>query len=165
MDTFELLDLGFQGLQFTWQRGKVFERFDRAIYNDPWNSTFSHATVSHLPKIKSDHRPLRVDFRPDIHSGKRCSFRFLAGWVEHPTFSNFVKDNWSDSGSISMTHSSFMDKVKNWNKDVYGHITSRKKLLIRKLNNIQSALERTNSDYLHQLEMEVREELDKCFTS
>ncbi|MBA0875941.1 hypothetical protein Goshw_016925 [Gossypium schwendimanii] len=111
IDSFELLDFGFRGLQFTWKRDEVFERF-------------------------------------------------LMGWVKHPGFSNFVKENWNISDSMLTTHSNFTNKVRHWNKDVYGHITSRKNHLVRKLNNIQSVLDSTNSAYLHQLKMEVREELD-----
>ncbi|MBA0574818.1 hypothetical protein Golob_027597, partial [Gossypium lobatum] len=40
---------------------------------------------------------------------KRCSL--FAGWVEHPAFSSFVKDNWTFSRNMSIT-----GHVKLWNK-------------------------------------------------
>ncbi|KAL1111728.1 hypothetical protein V6Z11_D02G080200 [Gossypium hirsutum] len=145
IDSFELLDLGFWGLQFTLKRGEVFKRLDRTIFNVTWNSALPYAMITHLPKLKSDHQPLLLDLQPDFYSSKGCPFRFLTGWIEHPGFSNFVKENWSISDSMLMTHSNFTNKVRHWNKDVYGHITSCKNHLF---------------PYLHQLEMEVREELD-----
>ncbi|KAA3486983.1 Retrovirus-related Pol polyprotein LINE-1 [Gossypium australe] len=45
---------------------------------------------------------------------------------------------------MSTTHATFTDKVKLWNKEVYGHITHRKNLLKKKLDNVQK-LRRTGS--------------------
>ncbi|XP_017629229.1 uncharacterized protein LOC108472231 [Gossypium arboreum] len=61
---------------------------------------------------------------------------------------------------MSIAHSEFTDQVKRWNKDVYGHIFTCKKLLTRKLQSIEIERDRRNSDYLNQVEMEVRGELE-----
>ncbi|TYH83644.1 hypothetical protein ES332_D02G145300v1 [Gossypium tomentosum] len=54
----ELKDLDFKDPSFTWQRGGMFERLDRALANDAWVTAFSNCLVSHLSRIKFDHRLL-----------------------------------------------------------------------------------------------------------
>ncbi|KAH1114530.1 hypothetical protein J1N35_007908 [Gossypium stocksii] len=56
--------------------------------------------------------------------------------------------------------SEFIDLVKIWNKEVYGHIFTRKQLLTRKLEHIEFERDRTNSEFLKQIEMDMREELE-----
>ncbi|KAH9648695.1 reverse transcriptase domain-containing protein [Citrus sinensis] len=55
-------DLEFKGPSFTWARGSLHKRLDRAICNDNWIERFSDASVLHLPKVCSDHRPILVRF-------------------------------------------------------------------------------------------------------
>ncbi|KAH1098638.1 hypothetical protein J1N35_015559 [Gossypium stocksii] len=92
VDSANLFDLGFQGPPFTWHKGALFERLDRALANEFWIHNFSNCMVTHLSKIKSDHRPLLVSLNPSIILPRgRMFFRFLAGWVEHPDFDGFLK--------------------------------------------------------------------------
>ncbi|MBA0596662.1 hypothetical protein Gorai_013472, partial [Gossypium raimondii] len=56
----------------------VFERLDRAIGNYAWLASFLNYSVTHLPRLKSDHKPLLVSLRPQIHSPLGRSFCFLA---------------------------------------------------------------------------------------
>ncbi|KAL1175985.1 hypothetical protein V6Z11_A04G127600, partial [Gossypium hirsutum] len=125
VDNAKLYDLGFRGPPFTWYRGLLFERLDRAL-------------EVYLPKGKP--------------------FRFLAGWVEHPNFGNFVKDKWAYSGDISL--SMFTRDLKNWNKTVYGHIISCKRFLIDKLTRIQEIMDFSGTNQLAQVELKIRQELD-----
>lgn len=60
-------------------------------------------------------------------------------------------------------HSVFTNQIKRWNNDVYGHISTRKKFLTRKLQNIEVECDKTNSAYLNQVELDVREELENVF--
>ncbi|KAG8472191.1 hypothetical protein CXB51_036355 [Gossypium anomalum] len=57
-----LHDLGFQGPPFTWHRGFLSERLDKAVGNDSWVEAFPNCLITHLPRIKSDHRPLLMKF-------------------------------------------------------------------------------------------------------
>lgn len=92
MEYVDLNDLGFRGSPFTWYRGGIFERLDRAIENDSWVESFPNCSITHFSILKSDHKPLLMSLRPSLQSLRRCPFWFLAGWVEHPKFSDFVKD-------------------------------------------------------------------------
>ncbi|MBA0813476.1 hypothetical protein Gohar_027322 [Gossypium harknessii] len=57
MDSTQLYDLGFEGSKFIWQIGGIVEHLDRAIFNSAWNVAFPNSIVTHLPRLKSDHRP------------------------------------------------------------------------------------------------------------
>ncbi|KAA3462706.1 Non-LTR retroelement reverse transcriptase [Gossypium australe] len=83
LESKNLQDLGFQGPFFTWQRGGVFERLDRAIANEAWCQMFPQCLITHLTRIKSDHRPLLVNNNLDFKLPRGRPFRFLAGWAQH----------------------------------------------------------------------------------
>ncbi|XP_057730222.1 uncharacterized protein LOC130945532 [Arachis stenosperma] len=53
-----LFDLGYCGWTFTWKRGNLVERLDRALCNLKWHNTFPESKVKQLPSFKSDHSPL-----------------------------------------------------------------------------------------------------------
>jgi hypothetical protein len=54
-------DLGFIGDKFTWKRGQIRERLDRAVGNAGWSNLFPHTRVHILTATGSDHRPIMVD--------------------------------------------------------------------------------------------------------
>ncbi|KAH1114675.1 hypothetical protein J1N35_008053 [Gossypium stocksii] len=58
----------------------------------------------------------------------------------------------------SLSH--FTSKVKSWNKGVYGHIGHCKKRLVQELTRIQKVKDYSHSDYLYELEMMMRTELE-----
>ena len=90
-----MFDLGFCGPKFTWHRGLVFERIDRAVGNKTWQDVFPSTRVLHLPKVSSDHRPTLI--QPWNMFGVTTyvrQFRFLAPWISHNDWDSFVKNNW-----------------------------------------------------------------------
>ncbi|KAH1039635.1 hypothetical protein J1N35_041378, partial [Gossypium stocksii] len=86
------IDLGFKGRPFTCCSEGLCERLDRAIGNDAWMRTFPYCSVTYLSRIKSNNKPLLLAFELEVNLSKGRPFRFLAGWVKHPKFSNFVKE-------------------------------------------------------------------------
>ncbi|KAA3472023.1 reverse transcriptase [Gossypium australe] len=160
VDSCELQDLQFIGPPFTWQRGKILVRLDRALVNDEWMDTFPQSIVHHLTRIKSDHRPLLLITKGDNPISKGRPFRFLAGWTLHNNFSNFVKGKWEFKGNMTESLNNFTAFVKDWNRDVYGFLGNKKRKLMRSLNNIQKALEISDSDHLIKKERETRDELE-----
>lgn len=80
--------------------------------------------------------------------------------VEAPDFSECVRDNWRFDGDMTRTLADFTDKLRNWNKCVYGHINHRKRQLIHKLSNIQRVMDSTRYTFLAQQELEVWEKID-----
>ncbi|KAA3459207.1 reverse transcriptase [Gossypium australe] len=160
VDSCELQDLGFRSPTFIWQRGGTSVRLDHALANDAWMTSFPQCLVSNLPCIKSDHRPILLSTRTNMDLAQGRPFRFLAGWTKHNNFSTFVKEKWNYGGNMADSLNNFTSHVKDWNKNVYGFLGSRKRQLLRSLNNIQKALYHTDSSFLAKQEMEVRDELE-----
>ncbi|MBA0818914.1 hypothetical protein Gohar_025516 [Gossypium harknessii] len=50
--------------------------------------------------------------------------------------------------------------AKDWNRNIYGFLGTRKRNLMRSLNNIQKTLEHFSSTYLAGKELEIRDELE-----
>ncbi|KAH1031420.1 hypothetical protein J1N35_043594 [Gossypium stocksii] len=112
-------------------------------------------------RIKSDYRPLLVDLCPEFSTATGQLFRFLAGWIHHQDFSNTISNLWDYHGDMTSTPGKLSIGLKEWNKKTYGHIGTQKRETTQKLNKIQYALEKTNSTFLIQKEMELREELEE----
>ncbi|KAA3469259.1 LINE-1 reverse transcriptase isogeny [Gossypium australe] len=153
-------DLGYIGPTYTWQRGNTSERLDRALANDTWISTFPHALVYHLPRIKSDHRPIFLKTKPTFNASRGRPFRFLAGWTQHANFKDLVSTKWSYSGNMTASLADFTSHVKAWNRYTYGYIGTRKRQLLKSIGSIQKAMEHSSSSSLANLEMEARDELE-----
>lgn len=115
--------------------------------------------MSHLPQIKSDHRPILLRTKSKISLAKGRPFRFLARWTKHATFSSLVKDKWNFFGCMANSLSDLTMLVKNWNRSVYGFIGTHKRWLMNALSSIQKALIHTPSRLL-QLKSVVRDELE-----
>lgn len=156
----ELLDLGYRGPKYTWHRGTVSERLDRGLCNLNWRARFDKAVIDHLPRIKSDHRPILLSL--NLHSPHRgaAPFRFLGSWLLHRDFRPFVARTWNNSLNITQAMSQFASKAAVWNREVYGNIFARKKRLLARLSGIEKALNRYPSRFLHSLEEELRLEYE-----
>ncbi|KAA3479140.1 Retrovirus-related Pol polyprotein LINE-1 [Gossypium australe] len=135
-------DLRFIGPHYTWQRANTSERLDRALANDDWISVFPHSLVYHLPRIKSDHRPIILKTNPELNVPRGRPFCFLAGWTKHANFKDLVS------------------KQLEIPRSTYGYIGTQKKQLLKSLGTIQKVLDQSNSRRLTNLEMEVRDELE-----
>ncbi|KAA3475693.1 Retrovirus-related Pol polyprotein LINE-1 [Gossypium australe] len=153
-------DLGYIGPSYTWQRGNMSERLDRALANDAWISAFPHALVYHLPRIKSDHRPIFLKTKPMINALRGRPFRFLAGWTQHAKFKDLVSSKWRYLGNMAVSLAEFTSHVKDWNRSTYGYIGTRKRQLLKSIGTIQKAMDQSSSSRLVNLEMEVRDELE-----
>lgn len=151
----QLVDLGFSVPRFTWRMGSLFARLDRALANDSWISHFPDASVQHLPKIGSDHRPILIHFDRQQMDDRPRPFRFLAPWITHPDFPRLVKDSWSIDSDLTTNIVSFQHQAATWNREIFGHIGKRKRRLEAQLKGIQQSLEQRPSLYLMQLEQDL----------
>ncbi|KAL4325308.1 hypothetical protein GQ457_11G022240 [Hibiscus cannabinus] len=59
-----LLDIGFYGPRFTWQRGDLVQWLDRCLCNGKWCEKFALSDVAHLPRLRLDHSPLLLTTTP-----------------------------------------------------------------------------------------------------
>ncbi|KAJ4836400.1 hypothetical protein Tsubulata_039886 [Turnera subulata] len=158
----DLMDLGFSGPNFTWRRGTLQKRLDRALGNSCWSTTFVHGQIYHLPYLHSDHRPLLIipdaSMDPTSHPPR---FLFKASWITHEDYGSFVSRNWEGHLQWSQTLEKFSTKLLVWQKTVFGSTTTKKRQLLTRLQGIQVYLDKKPSRFLSNLELEFRCELDK----
>ncbi|KAH9716124.1 reverse transcriptase domain-containing protein [Citrus sinensis] len=127
-------DLQFKGPRFTWSRGSLSKRLDRVICNKAWFSKYLNASILHLPKVESDHRPVLVRFDQTARKSKNPKpFRFMAAWLTDSRFSNFMENNWNTDVSYYQAASKFTELVQQWNKETFGNILHRKKRLLARI--------------------------------
>ncbi|XP_028777172.1 uncharacterized protein LOC114733838 [Neltuma alba] len=136
-----LIDLGYVGPKFTWQRGNLMVRLDRALSNGLWIQAQPNTQVLHLPKIHSDHRPVLIK---QVNMGQQTKrpFRYLASWASHEGFHSLVSNTWRNEQSLAKNIESFTKVAHAWNIEVYGSIGKRKADLRRRITGVQKALER-----------------------
>ncbi|KAL5772200.1 hypothetical protein ACOSQ2_012124 [Xanthoceras sorbifolium] len=157
-----LVDLGFVGQKFTWtsRRGANEEiccRLDRAVCSMEWRTMFPEGFVKHLPRINSDHCPILLN----LHSSHiPCSalkpFRFEATWMRHDGFNGVVRSCWTSTcGGISNKMHSLASNLKVWNKDSFGCIFKRKRVLLARILGIQRSLSGKYNSSLVSLENQL----------
>ncbi|KAI9125777.1 hypothetical protein K1719_003195 [Acacia pycnantha] len=162
-----LVDLGSKGPKFTWRRGTLLMRLDRAICNTEWAHAFPQVEVSHLPKLLSDHRPILIN--TGLHQSGPSSrpFRFLAPWLSHPDFPKLVERIWNSNTNILTCLNKFTEEAQKWNHEIFGAIGKRKRSLLNRINGIQTRLEDpayVPSEFLSNLDTTLKEEFeDVCF--
>ncbi|CAN1165506.1 hypothetical protein LINPERHAP2_LOCUS26193 [Linum perenne] len=134
-----LVDAGFTGQGFTWFRGNLKERIDRAVSNACWVQAFPQTLVSHLPRIKSDHCPIFITTEPVVRSRLPRSFKFVAAWLCHNQFKEFLTNNWNEDVPLCHQLINLTPELKRWNQDVFGNIFKRKESLLQRLADIEAS--------------------------
>lgn len=154
-----LVDMGFIGDIFTWcnnRRGhaRIRERLDRVLGNLEAQDLFPSCTVSHLPRITSDHSPLLVRWEvevPQISAG----FIFQRMWVDHKDFKKLVAMDWAKPvpGTPGLK---FWRKLlrpnhtlKRWNWNGFEDIFKKKAELTTKIQTFESQLQGGWSENTH----------------
>ena len=90
-----LEDMGSVGDPFTWRRGDIRERLDRAVCNIEWANKFPRAAIINGEHVHSDHRPLILDtdyFDSNLFNCRNGRVRqFEAKWLKEDTVEEIVK--------------------------------------------------------------------------
>ncbi|KAF7829553.1 ribonuclease H [Senna tora] len=104
---------------------------------------------------RSDHSPILLRLHGDSGLGteKNRPFRFLASWLLHDDFQNVVRNSWQGDWYWSLN--CFQDKVKIWNREVFGNIFRKKDQLLRRLQGIHNKLCLGPSIFLSNLQEEL----------
>ncbi|XP_050365473.1 uncharacterized protein LOC126784002 [Argentina anserina] len=100
VDSNGLMDIGFKGQNFTWERkenGTVVlqERLDRALINNDWLLRWPDTNLTHLSRLGSDHNPLLLA----TDCGKkrwRPNFKFESSWADDPDAEHIIEGCWSN---------------------------------------------------------------------
>ena len=124
---------------------------------------FTEAKTTVLYSFKSDHKALLLTMEVS-----HCSvaferpFRFVASWLLHNDFNEFMKRVWDKNLSWSQNVNVFTQQVEVWKTEVYGHVGRRKKQILARLDGISRSLKNQGSwSSLSQLQKELWQELEK----
>ncbi|CAN1136492.1 hypothetical protein LINPERHAP2_LOCUS9487 [Linum perenne] len=149
------------GPRFTWKWGAVNERLDRALINPEWLVAFPHTKVSNLFRIKSDHRAILADMGSKERDKLVWPFRFLAPWLSHSEFGSFLRDKWERGSDLPFQLANLTSDLRRWNKEVFGHILTKKKELIARLEDLEIRTDAAISDQASAQENEIRTQLEE----
>ncbi|CAN1179461.1 hypothetical protein LINPERHAP2_LOCUS34204 [Linum perenne] len=79
VDNCNLLELDFVGPRFTWFRGSLGERLDWGLSSTDWKCQFPNAVIRHIPRLRSDHRPILLYFHGlEVPRRRDRPFRFFS---------------------------------------------------------------------------------------
>ncbi|KAK8507657.1 hypothetical protein V6N12_066992 [Hibiscus sabdariffa] len=134
-------------------------RLDRCVGNDRWWSTWPNATLLHLIRIGSDHRPILLHTAPSSRPIRRSSFRYLAAWQSHTEFEGMLASSWKLGEPIVRNIANFQRIASNWNREYFGNIGRRKHRLLARIRGIESAAELSTGMSLQNLEISLKQEL------
>jgi hypothetical protein len=136
-----LTDLGYSGDKFTWQRGGIRERLDRAIACDAWRTKFTDATVENLDYSRSDHRPILLKFGDDPVRDDRVPsvLRFEARWLKEKNFHAIVQEAWDSSDQ--QNHSDLASRLSKVHTSLHQWDISILKKPIRKIKALKQDFE------------------------
>ncbi|KAM1813664.1 hypothetical protein ACFX11_027427 [Malus domestica] len=98
MNKAEIMDLGFNGQNYTWRgirNGQLVEaRLDRSLVNASWLSSWPNSMVINGTCRGSDHSPVLVKFGLQPEKRKRL-FRFEAFWTKKDECRDIVRGAWN----------------------------------------------------------------------
>ena len=145
IDDCGMVDLGFKGNIFTWQRGinvdtMVKERLDRCMANNAWCAMFQFSEVLHFPIYKSDHARILLKFGRDKTRHKKGKlFRFESLWLSNGECEKVVGNAWREhAGSdIHSRVSGVASSLACWARVTFGDIQKRIIAAERVLHNLQ----------------------------
>ncbi|KAH9316890.1 hypothetical protein KI387_018659, partial [Taxus chinensis] len=115
-------------------------KLDRALISANWilDQNFH---LSSLPRTGSDHNPIVLNFfnwTKPFHG----NFKFEKMWLEHEDILDRIKERW-DWECTGTTQFRLLQKLKNvkqkiriWNKEVFGNIFEKKKELKQQLEEL-----------------------------
>lgn len=131
---------------------------DRAICCDAWKRSFPGASVRHLSHTYSDHYPILLDINGvgGDKLGER-PFMFIVSWLLREKFFEWMEKEWAWFGDLNCSLKFLIEKLLAWNRDTFGKVFRRKKLVQRRLDGgVQSHGQGDNSGAF-----EIGEEAEK----
>ncbi|CAN1136444.1 hypothetical protein LINPERHAP2_LOCUS9464 [Linum perenne] len=162
VDNCNLLELDFVGPRFTWFRGSLGERLDWGLSSTDWKCQFPNVVIRHIPRLRSDHRPILLCFHGlEVPRRRDRPFRFLVPWMNHSDFPKILDDTWDKSGNAAANLLHLAGKLRKWNKEVFGDIFRRKAILIQQLSEIEDCGSTRHSADLEARELRTRKELEQ----
>jgi hypothetical protein len=137
-----LNDMGFTGDLYTWRRGKIRERLDRAVANLQWSERFPQSTLINSESIRSDHRPIVMDTHYlASDQGRTGTRRLEARWLEEDTLEEMIKAAWARAKARGVGPS-FAAKVKDVHEELHQWDREVLKAPAKRISDLKKELER-----------------------
>jgi hypothetical protein len=142
-----LEDMGYSGDIFTWRRGKIRERLDRAVCDPRWAAMFPLVGVVNEEFGKSDHRPILIN--TELQAGiqrmpQKGPLKFEARWLCEESVEQIIQTAWDRAkllhaeASLSEHTQDVHDALHQWDKDVLKGPRKRLRELQKELNTVLS---------------------------
>lgn len=157
MNYCRMINLGFSGLKFTWFNNHplthlIQEGIDRVFVNLAWNKLYPEACVKHLERSHSNQCPVILSLHQEVQLNIPRLFRFQPMWLSYPSFPGVVREAWTAHPGLPTTITTFTNKAKEWNKNIFGNVFQWKRRICARLEGIQFALANHPSRFLVDLE-------------
>lgn len=143
VDVCELADLGYKGLDWTFEKRIVGGeycrvRLDRALASPNWSSMFPFASVEHLTAAKSDHSPIVL--MNELEAGNlrfalKKPFRYECMWETDSSFRNTIEEAWRMDQPASIVTdlanklTSVAGKLRHWGRTTFGSVRQELRVL------------------------------------
>jgi len=145
-----LIHIPTRGSLFTWangRRGSNFteKRLDRSICNNAWIDMCSSVSCRTLTKQRSDHFPILLEFYFQ-ETSFASQFKFMQMWSLHPNCSALISKVWNTPVVgcpmfiLNRKLKMLKEKLKEWNKNIFGNVTDNVKVVEDLLKHIQDQL-------------------------
>ncbi|OMO96596.1 Endonuclease/exonuclease/phosphatase [Corchorus olitorius] len=136
LNQYRLAKVKAKGLHFTWsnRRGEneiTWERLDRAFANPKWFELNENVVLENLPINVSDHSPLLLCLEKSKMFNKR-PYRFELMWTTHPQCEKVITNAWKINANgyaafrLMRKIGTTKEKLKLWNREVFGDLAKRK---------------------------------------
>ncbi|KAA3477206.1 reverse transcriptase [Gossypium australe] len=130
LDECQLMDMGFKGASFTWERRNIpetniKERLDGGITNEKWMHLFPKGNIHHLIRSISDHCPLLISTNNGTIYKQSPRFKFEA-WE-------------SSNGSISEKLERLQASLTRWASSINKDRDGLKGKLTKELGNLMES--------------------------
>eukprot|EP00253_Pinus_taeda_P007377 PITA_07377 len=148
IDTVKMVDIYPKSGMFTWNNRRggerlIASRLDRFLISESIIMDGITAESDILPSGGSDHWPISLIVEVQ-GTPRNKPFRFENFWLDHPNFLEMVEKWWSEPlevrGSkmfnLQKRLKATKEKIKDWNKTVFGNIFQEKAILENKLEQI-----------------------------
>ena len=102
-----------------------------------------------------------LQFHNNVHDRRIKLFRFEAMWLAHENFIDFLSNAWNGYDEFNKSLKNLSGSLINWNKNIFGLVEKRKKIVLARLNGIQKSPAYTYSRFLDTLERNLQNELEE----
>ncbi|XP_074346276.1 uncharacterized protein LOC141685051 [Apium graveolens] len=164
----QLMDLGFVGNRFTWERERggnrwIQERLDRGLANSQWRNLFPHAEVIVLDVSTSDHLPLNLQLNRKMFAPKSHRFRFENMWLKEKDCLHIVQTCWREMiDQIIMQKIKFCClKLEEWGGGMIKEFKGKIKNYKQRLKNLRSRRDRDGIRQYNEVRWEYLKLLEK----